>query len=406
MGFLVLLAVGSVVFYACFVRLRLGRYEVVRDRLRVEPSRVLKVIPAITLVCHSSLPPEEEKARRPLATLPWLHVRYADDDPARVSVHEDDAYVKRFGWLTAHYRRTRWWFFAWWFGYQVVRAALLGAAVASPMAQVFGLLLIEVVAFIVTARLQPFEGSRNAAAAVWLLGISKVATAGLSIGFLPAFGLGGIPSTALAIIVVLIQLVLVAAVLVLIILGVISSWMSLTRDRESFPASLASRRATFLAKVERRAADVPEPVKTASSEPEEEQKPIVPYFSVNSVRREPKIGETLGRLSDRYSMNNGSGVFLVAPGGIGSRPVSLSSRHSVSSLRRAALVHPGSRSTVDLALPPPEPPMRPAERPDSSRLRRQMSPPLEAPEDQGAALERVQARAFDDKEVRRSVRWQ
>ncbi|PKS09354.1 hypothetical protein jhhlp_003968 [Lomentospora prolificans] len=400
MGFLVLLGVGSVVYYACHTRLRLGRYEIVSDRLRLERGRVLKVVPTVTLICASRIALGDETGRRPLATFPWFHIKYTDVDPDRTTAHEDEAYIKRFGWLTAHYRRTRWWFFSCWFVYQLVRAIILGAAISSPMAQVFGLLLVETIAFIVIARLKPFEGSRNSAAAVWLLGVSKVATAGLSIGFLPNFSLGGIPSTALGIIIVAIQMVLVAAILIFIGLSVISSWMSLTRDRDDFPKFLQPHRTKFLAKMDRRAPDIPEVKKIGSDH--EDREPAAPYFSVNSVRREPKIGEGLSGTIDPYLLSNGSGVFL-PPGGVGSRPVSLNSRHSISSLRRAALVHPGSRSTADLTQVPLETPPRIAERPNSSRRRPQMSPPLEAPEDQGG-LRGTARPAVENKEPRRAKR--
>ena len=383
LGFLILLSVGSVVGYACYTRLRFGRYEIASDRLRLERGRIFKVVPFVTIICASRLLLEEESSRRPLATIPWFRIRYIDDNKSRPTAHEDEGYIKRFGWLTAHYRHTRWWFFAWWFGYQLVRAIFLGAAITSPTAQVFGLLVVEIIAFVVIARLKPFEGLRNSAVAVWLLSISKVATAGLSVGFLPGFDLGGIPSTALGIIIVIIQAVLVLAVLVLIILGVISSWMSLTRDKEDFPKSLKSYRAKFFEKLERRAPDMPE-TKTAGSDAEDRE-PAAPYFSVNRVRREPKIGERLSAISDPYfAMNNGSGIFL-APPSVGSRPVSLNSRHSISSLRRAALVHPGSRSAVDLVGLPVETAPWMAERPNSthssSRRKPQMSPPLEVTED-------------------------
>ena len=74
--------------------------------------------------------------------------------------------------------------------------------------------------------------TRNTVLAVYLLGISKVATAGLSIAFLPDYHVARIPTTALGIIIIVIQGLLVIAVMILIVLGAFSSYMSLTRNRE------------------------------------------------------------------------------------------------------------------------------------------------------------------------------
>ena len=348
---------GCIVAYACWFRLRFGRYEAGPDTLRIERGKLFKVIPFISTVRASKLG-DKEKAQKPMSQLGWFRIRYVDDDPQRKTVHEDEAYIKRFGWLSAHYRRTRWWFFAYWLGYQFVRACFLGGAVKNPLAQVFGLFVVEVIAFIIIVKLQPFEGQRNMVMAVWFLSIGKVATSGLSIGFLPDFGLSRIVYAVLGIIIIIVQGFLVVAILVLVVLGSISSWMSLSRNREEFPERLEDWRVKYFERMDARAPDLPPPPKPDPKEQKQQkeqqaQLPLRPTFSVRNVQR-------LSKIEDEYSdavpdleelPHNNSGIFSPGVGSLTgrSRANSVSSRHSVSSLPRAARPHRASWSAKDFA---------------------------------------------------------
>ena len=69
------------------------------------------------------------------------------------------------------------------------------------------------------AAVNPYEGQRNTAAAVWILGLVKIATTGLSIAFLPELALNRMVATAIGVIIIVLQALLVIAVLILIILG-------------------------------------------------------------------------------------------------------------------------------------------------------------------------------------------
>lgn len=45
----------------------------------------------------------------PIASLlPIFQIHYHDKNLHLVTVHQDEPYAKRFGWLTARYRQTRW----------------------------------------------------------------------------------------------------------------------------------------------------------------------------------------------------------------------------------------------------------------------------------------------------------
>ncbi|KAF6833414.1 trp-like ion channel [Colletotrichum musicola] len=359
---IMLVGVGGTVAYACLFRLRLGKYEMGPDRIVFEQGKLFGAVPAIATTRTSKLGEKETTAKR-YGSIPFFKIRFVDDDPNRPTVHQDEAYIKRFGWLSARYRRSRWWFFACWLSYQFVRACFIGGGARNPLAQVFGLFVFEILAFLVFVKLNPFEGQRNTALAIWMLGIAKVATAGFSIAFLPAFAIGRILSTVFGIIIIVVQGFLVVAVLVLIVIGAISSWMSLNRNREQFPEALDGIRIKYYEHMEAKAADSPPPPrgpkrsrlsKLTKPDPKLQvpQEPPQPYFNVNSVRRARKIGDDddfdEDEVGDIIRPANAS-VVQFAPGTRRSRANSASSRHSVGSLPRRARPHRASWSSADFA---------------------------------------------------------
>lgn len=329
-------------FYACFYRVRFGKYASSPDRIHFQRRKIMKVIPWYRTVRESSMEDEADKTKSS-ASVSFFKLQFVTEDAERQSVHDDAGYTKRFGWLSARYRRTRWWFFAVWLVYQFVRACFIGGARASPTAQVIGLFVWEVIAFIAIARMNPFEGARNTALAVYMLGISKVATAGLSIAFLQQFNLARIPTTVIGIIIIVIQGFLVIGLLILIVLGAISSYMSLTRNHEEFkPHSLENIRMKYFGNMEKKAADLPPPPPPIPEEPKE------PYFSVKTVRRAPKIEDEdvdfvpdmqLPSAQSQFSLSNRVGR---------SRADSLQSHHSgYGGVPYGARVHRASWSSRD-----------------------------------------------------------
>ncbi|KFY45777.1 hypothetical protein V494_00776 [Pseudogymnoascus sp. VKM F-4513 (FW-928)] len=281
--------------YCCFNRLRFGRYETGVDHIIVSRKKVWKFIPWLGFSWHSKTTDADEIAATHidsppvLGSFPMFVIRYVDDDPLRPTVHEDQTFIKRYGWLSAKFRRTRWWFFASWFIYQFIRACFVGGASRNPEAQVIGLFVVEIIWVIFLITLNPFEGSRNTALAVYLLSLSKVVTAGLSIAFLPRYNMARIPTTIVGFVIVITQGVVAIATLILIVLGMISSYMSLTRNREDFkPRWLESTRYKYFMHLQTKALDIPPPP-PPPKEDEKPAEPIEPYFKVNSVHREPKI---------------------------------------------------------------------------------------------------------------------
>lgn len=272
--------------YACFYRLRLGHLETVPDRVHFEKIKMVGHVPWYGLELESYRSEKSEPAIS-AGSIPWYRIRYIDEDPQRVGVHQDEDYTTRFGWLASRFRRTRWWFFAVWLVYEFVRACFYGGAAGHPLTQVFGLLVVEIIALVVIVLMRPFEGARLNALMVYLLGFSKVATVALSAAFDARFNLQRITTTAIGIVIIVIQGILAIVLMVAIVIGAISSYMSLTRTHENFkPQKLEKIRLRYFSHLEKTAPDVPLPSPPPPAPPEE---PKGPYFNVNSVRREPKI---------------------------------------------------------------------------------------------------------------------
>lgn len=348
---LFVIGVGCLVAYACHVRLRFGRHVVEPDSIVFAPRKLFKVIPVL-LPTRSSTLKKKQLSAKPAGSVSFFRINFIDDDPSRATVHQDQAYVTKFGWLSARYRRTRWWFFAYYVAYQIVRACFIGGGMRNPAAQVYGVFAVEIIAFVVITKLNPFEGARNTALAVWMLSISKVVTAGVSIAFLPAFNLDRIIATVLGVLIIIVQGFLVVALLILIALGAISSHMSLSRNREEYhPESLDPIRLRFFENLQTKAPDVPLPPKEKTKKAKSESKPEPqvpkePYFSVNAVRRAPKIEDEAGDvLAEMGLSHQPSTVFPPHH----SRPASISSRYSVGTLPRGARPHRASWNSKDFA---------------------------------------------------------
>lgn len=274
---------------ACYRRLKWGGWISEPDRIRFEQQRLLKVIPTFIPVPAHRIQPDDGK--KYVGSVPFWRVsrmKAADE----VSVHDDVTYIQTFGWLNARFRRTRWWYFAAWLAYDFIRACFLGGASGQPLVQVFGLLVVEVVACGALFYFKPFEGQRMNALVVYALSFSKIITVALSAAFDVSFNLERIPTTGIGIVIIVIQGILTILLLIAIALGAVSTWFSVTRDRsdEDFrPKVWLNYRNKYLAHIEQAALDVPPPPKPEPVTVVEPQIPKGPYFSVNAVKRAPKV---------------------------------------------------------------------------------------------------------------------
>jgi hypothetical protein len=350
------LGLGGFAAYALRYRLRFGKFASEPDRILFHRGTILGCIPSLVPVRLSQVR-EQEFAQRPAGSIPFVRWHFIDDEPDRTRVHQDEEYIKRFGWLYARYRLSRWWYFIFWLGYQFLRACFIGGATTNPLAQVFGLFIVDILSLVVIAAINPYEGQRNTAVAVWLLGINKVTTTGLSVAFLPDFNLDRIVATVIGVVIIVIQALLTIAVMVLIILSGISSWMSLTRNREFFSSErLEGVRIKYFEHIADKALDKATPPKErsrskrSSSEADEKvaELPREPHFTVTNVRRVSKIeDEDDDYLAEMEPHHAAPSAFTPRPLNRANRTNSVSSRHSVSSLPRRARSHRASWSSKD-----------------------------------------------------------
>jgi hypothetical protein len=172
-----------------------------------------------------------------------------------------------------------------------------------------------------------------------------------------------------------IQGFLVIGVLILIILSAISTWMSLTRNREDFGVeALESTRVRYFETLESKAPDVWQPTPSKKGKEKEaaevSQEPKEPYFKVQEVRRAPKIEDEDGDIVGDMEPRPNSSLKLEASARARSisrqsRPGSGNSFYSVSSLPRGARAHRTSWSSKDFAQWEAS-----MERPDSSLAKR------------------------------------
>ena len=328
--------------YACFYRLRYGRYETVPDRLHLEKSRVGGKLPGYSFELDSKRS-EVAEQKVSAVSVPWRRLNYIDEDPQSTQVHEDEDYIKKFGWLASRFRRTRWWFFSAWLIYEFIRACFYGGAAGNSMAQVFGLLVIEFIALIGIFLTKPFEGSRLNVLMVYLLGFSKITTIILSAVIDTKYGSQRIKATIIGIVIIVIQGILTILLMIAIAIGAISSYMSVMRDSETIrPRKLEKIRQRYYAHLEKTAQDVPPPPPPPPEEPKE------PYFAVKEVRRVAKIEDE----DEEYAVNNLDGAAshtsIAGPVSRASRANSMKSQHSISNnVPFGARVHRTSWSSRD-----------------------------------------------------------
>lgn len=291
------LAVAAVVFviflvgmlgvscYAVWYRMHISKFKIGVDKLQVVARKNGSM--RWYGISRESAESLHEEPKHVVKDFPWLQPHFVDQEET-LHVHDDEKYLTRFGWLSSRFRRSRWWFFSAWLLYEFVRACLYGGAAGHPLTQVFGLLAWEIIALVVIVILRPFESNRMSLVMIYLLGFSKVATLALSSAFDPRFGLNRVLTTAIGIIIVVIQGSLTICLMITIVLGAISSYMSITRYHESFkPQAWANLRTRYFEHIEHKATDKPRP--PPPPPPPEPETPKEPYFSVASVRRELKI---------------------------------------------------------------------------------------------------------------------
>ena len=343
-----LLGLFGVAAYALYYRLRHDRV-LFRSQIKQEYN---ERVPKAGDSAEASEKGEDDGLRRMPVSQRWWRIHLAGTESERPHVHDDENYTMRFGWLASRFRRSRWWFFAFWLVYELVRAAFYGGAAGHPLTQVFGLLAWETIALVAIVVLKPFESNRLNLLVVYFLGFSKVVTVALSSAFDDRFGLSRLLTTVIGIVIIVIQGILTISLMIAIVLGAISSYMSVTRYHEEFkPKSWQGYRTRYFRHMDQKATDKPAP--PPPPPPPEPEHPKEPYFLVTTVRRQPKIEDDDDDDDDVEGTDDGVGhrastasmeqVGSRAP----SRTMSMRSKTSVSNLPYGARRHRTSWSTKD-----------------------------------------------------------
>ncbi len=278
----------------------------------------------------------------------WLQKQLPSLVSGRVHPHDDENYTVKFGWLSSRFRRSKWWFFSVWLIYELVRAAFYGGAAGHALTQVFGLLAWEIIAFIAILFLRPFESNRLNLIMVYILGFSKVATVALASAFDVRFGLDRILCTVIGVVIIVIQGILTICLLIAIVLGAISSYMSINRYHETVkPRLLLGPRTRYFAHVDQKSTDLPKP--PPPPPPPEPEHPKEPYFTVSSVRRERKIedDDPENKMDEDDTTPRASTYMDPEKQFEVSRSTSMLSRTSMSNLPYGARAHRLSWSTKD-----------------------------------------------------------
>ena len=292
----------------CYERLRFGHYEVRPNRIHFERRTALGFLPWLGPQLESRRT-GDTTARPSMFSLPARTIHYVEGDTQQTEIHQDEDFIRRRGWLFARFRRTRWWFFAAWLFYEFLRACFYGGAAGHPMAQVFGLLVVEIFALLFIVKTRPFEGARLNTLMVYLLGLSKVLTVALSAAFDPQFNLTRINTTVIGVVIIVIQGILTIALMICIVLGAVTTYFSLTRNHEDFkPRHWAEFRDRYFAHLDKAATDLPPPPPAAPSYESEKT-----GFDVKAVRRETKIEDEDEEYAGSMIDPVGSRVSLACP---------------------------------------------------------------------------------------------
>lgn len=249
-------------------------------------SKKQEAVPATTEPAVHHVREESKSESKPLWKRMASNGSLFSSGPDLRSIHDDEDYTLKFGWLAGRFRRTRWWFFAVWLFYEFLRAIFLGGASSYALAQVFGLLVIEFIAFCFIVWARPFEGQRLNVLVVYCLGFSKVTTVGLSAAFDGRFNLARITTTVIGIVIIVIQGILTIITVIAIIVGAISSYMSVSRNRENFrPRKWHGLREKYFDHLDKAVNDLPPEPKPEPPPPEEPKF----GFEMRSVKRQAKI---------------------------------------------------------------------------------------------------------------------
>ena len=151
---LLIVGLSTAAFAAYRTRWRGGRLRVNRMNLVIYPRLRASFIPWMVVSRRSSIDGTKKRI-----IMPWWGLAI-ETKGERGSVHEDFRFIRQFGWLASRFRRRVWWAFGPLLFFDFLRGIFHGGGSGSSKAQVYGLLIVETIYFIVLACMMPFESTR------------------------------------------------------------------------------------------------------------------------------------------------------------------------------------------------------------------------------------------------------
>ncbi|KAM5443197.1 hypothetical protein MferCBS31731_001514 [Microsporum ferrugineum] len=279
--FLILL-IGSVSITGYVISYRNSHFTVIQERsnLVFERKNLLKIIPWFVLIRKGGVASKETPTALPI--YPWWKTCIHDPGSGEAR------FFLRFGWLVARFKDDRWHFCVIWLMHEFLRACFLGGAIANPISQTIGLLILEIIFMVCAIAMSPFEAKRLSVV-LYALSFSNISSVLLSIPLLTQHNLNRLATFAIGMVIVFIQSLLVALLVLSMLTGIVTSYISLTR-RQGIPVNQHPShqiRLGFLEHVDRGVNSRSGPhlcTPSSISPPSRET-----GFIVHSVRRCPKI---------------------------------------------------------------------------------------------------------------------
>ncbi|EZF31596.1 hypothetical protein H101_04796 [Trichophyton interdigitale H6] len=276
------LILGSVSITAYAISYRNAHFTSIPEKrpLVFERRKLLNIIPWFVLTTKGSTVSKEPSTT--LQNYPWW----------KSCVHDtgsnESKFLLRFGWLLARFKDDRWHFCVIWLMHEFLRACFLGGAVANPISQTVGLLILEITFMICVITMSPFEAKRLRIV-LYTLSFSNISSALLSIPLLAQHNLNRMAAFAIGVVIAIIHSILVLLLLISMLSGIITSYISLTRNRRIPADQLGSHpiRMRYLGHVNRGIGY--HPGAFYSTPGSMSPTPRQASFKVHSIRRCPKI---------------------------------------------------------------------------------------------------------------------
>lgn len=99
----------GIISYALFYDLRAGGVAEEPDCMFFERTRLLRCLPWYQLTRRARWQ-EAKNPQYSWVSFPWWNISHSSGEDNEVSVHADEGFLVGFGWLSARFTQSSWWF--------------------------------------------------------------------------------------------------------------------------------------------------------------------------------------------------------------------------------------------------------------------------------------------------------